>query len=32
MANDFQVRGTNGKAPFTLKVHRGEGMCLLGMN
>src|SRR5689334_21853240 len=28
----FQVTGENSKAPFTLKVHRGEGMALLAMN
>lgn len=28
----FQVEGKNEKAPFTLKVHRGEGMALLAMN
>ena len=28
----FQVTGTNAAAPFTLKVHRGEGMALLAMN
>ena len=28
----FQVTGTNPAAPFTLKIHRGEGMCLLAMN
>jgi phosphatidylserine/phosphatidylglycerophosphate/cardiolipin synthase-like enzyme len=28
----FQVEGTNGKATFTLKLHRGEGMTLLAMN
>ncbi|MEO8062403.1 MAG: phospholipase D-like domain-containing protein [Pseudomonadota bacterium] len=32
MSNDFQVMGTNDAAPFTLKIHRGEGMALLGMN
>ena len=32
MSQDFEVLGTNGAAPFTLKVHRGEGMALLGMN
>lgn len=30
--NDFQVSGTNTAALFTLKLHRGEGMCLLAMN
>jgi phosphatidylserine/phosphatidylglycerophosphate/cardiolipin synthase-like enzyme len=28
----FQVTGSNAKAPFTLKVHRGDGMALLAMN
>ena len=28
----FQVTGANSKAPFTLKVHRGDGMALLAMN
>jgi phosphatidylserine/phosphatidylglycerophosphate/cardiolipin synthase-like enzyme len=28
----FQVVGGNSKAPFTLKVHRGDGMALLGMD
>ncbi len=32
MATDFQVRGTNDAALFTLKVHRGDGMALLAMN
>lgn len=32
MENTFQVTGTNDDAPFTLKVHRGDGMALLGMN
>jgi phosphatidylserine/phosphatidylglycerophosphate/cardiolipin synthase-like enzyme len=32
MAIDFQVRGKNKAAPFRLKVHRGEGMCLLAMD
>jgi phosphatidylserine/phosphatidylglycerophosphate/cardiolipin synthase-like enzyme len=32
MSADFQVSGRNSKAPFTLKVHRGEGMALLAMN
>ena len=32
MAADFQVRGTSDAAPFTLKVHRGDGMALLAMN
>jgi phosphatidylserine/phosphatidylglycerophosphate/cardiolipin synthase-like enzyme len=28
----FQVPGNNAKALFTLKIHRGDGMCLLAMN
>jgi phosphatidylserine/phosphatidylglycerophosphate/cardiolipin synthase-like enzyme len=32
MATEFQVTGANSKAPFTLKVHRGDGMALLAMN
>ncbi len=28
----FQVLGTNDKALFTLKLHRGEGMTLIAMN
>lgn len=32
MATDFQVRGTNDAALFTLRVHRGDGMALLAMN
>lgn len=32
MSEAFQVSGTNRSAPFTLKVHRGEGMALLAMN
>ena len=31
-ASDFQVTGKNKKALFTLKLHRGDGMCLLAMN
>jgi len=31
-SSDFQVTGKNAKAPFTLKLHRGDGMCLLAMN
>jgi phosphatidylserine/phosphatidylglycerophosphate/cardiolipin synthase-like enzyme len=31
-AADFQVTGDNPKAPFTLKLHRGDGMCLVAMN
>ncbi len=32
MASDFQVKGRNAAAPFTLTVHRGDGMALLAMN
>ena len=32
MKADFQVSGKNTAALFTLKVHRGDGMALLGMN
>jgi hypothetical protein len=32
MINSYQATGTNSKAPFTLKIHRGEGMVLLAMN
>jgi phosphatidylserine/phosphatidylglycerophosphate/cardiolipin synthase-like enzyme len=32
MAGEFQVSGTNAAAPFTLKLHRGDGMSLLAMN
>ena len=32
MAGEFQVSGQNAAALFTLKVHRGDGMALLGMN
>ena len=28
----FQVEGMNDKAPFTLKLHRGDGMTLIAMN
>jgi phosphatidylserine/phosphatidylglycerophosphate/cardiolipin synthase-like enzyme len=31
-ASDFQVTGKNDKALFTLKLHRGDGMCLVAMN
>ena len=31
-SSEFQVSGKNQKALFTLKIHRGDGMCLLGMN
>jgi hypothetical protein len=32
VSSDFQVLGDNDSAPFTLKIHRGEGACLLAMN
>ena len=32
MSTAFQVAGGNSKAPFTLTVHRGDGMALLAMN
>lgn len=32
MSNDFEVIGTNDSAPFSLKLHRGDGMLLLAMN
>ena len=32
MTNACFAEGTNAAAPFTLKIHRGEGMCLLAMN
>jgi phosphatidylserine/phosphatidylglycerophosphate/cardiolipin synthase-like enzyme len=32
VSSDFQVVGRNEDAPFTLKVHRGEGMALLAMD
>jgi len=32
MTSEFQVTGTNADALFTLKLHRGDGMTLLGMN
>ena len=32
MAGEFQVSGKNSAALFTLKLHRGDGMALLGMN
>jgi hypothetical protein len=32
MSDDFQIPGTNQAAPFTLKLHRGEGMVLVAMN
>jgi hypothetical protein len=32
MKNSYQATGTNSKAPFTFKIHRGDGMVLLAMN
>lgn len=32
MAGEFQVSGRNAAAPFTLKLHRGDGMVLIAMN
>ena len=32
MATDIEVLGINANAAFTLKVHRGDGMALLGMD
>jgi phosphatidylserine/phosphatidylglycerophosphate/cardiolipin synthase-like enzyme len=32
MAGEFQVSGRNAAAPFTLKLHRGDGMALVAMN
>lgn len=32
MSDDFQVVAKNANAPFTLKLHRGDGMTLLAMN
>jgi phospholipase D-like protein len=32
MAGEFQVSGQNAAAPFTLKLHRGDGMALIAMN
>src|SRR5262245_50532804 len=32
MVGEFQAVGQNDAAPFTLKVHRGDGMALLAMN
>jgi hypothetical protein len=32
MKSDFQVAGNNDAAPFTLKLHRGDGMTLVAMN
>lgn len=32
MAGEFQIKGSNEAALFSLKVHRGDGMALLAMN
>jgi hypothetical protein len=32
MSEDFQIVAQNTNAPFTLKLHRGDGMTLLAMN
>jgi hypothetical protein len=32
MASEFQIKGRNTKAPFTLTIYRGDGMALLAMN
>src|SRR5262245_55178753 len=32
MGSAFQVDGSSNTAPFTLKIHRGDGMALLAMN
>ena len=32
MLTDFQIIAKNAAAPFTLKLHRGDGMTLLAMN
>jgi phosphatidylserine/phosphatidylglycerophosphate/cardiolipin synthase-like enzyme len=32
MPAGFQVEGQNAAALFTLKIHRGDGMCLVAMN
>ncbi len=32
MAGEYQVTGQNASAPFTLKLHRGDGMSLVAMN
>ncbi len=31
-SEEFQVSGENSAAPFTLKIHRGDGMALIAMN
>lgn len=32
MSGEFEVSGQNQAALFTLKLHRGDGMCLIAMN
>ncbi|MFC5506954.1 hypothetical protein [Bosea massiliensis] len=32
MATGFRVTGGNAAAPFSLTIHRGDGMVLLGMD
>ena len=32
MSSDYQVKGSSATAPFSLTVHRGEGMVLLAMD
>ncbi len=32
MSDGYQIEGAATDAPFTLKIHRGEGMALLAMN
>ena len=32
MSDDFQIIARNADAPFTLILHRGDGMTLLAMN
>lgn len=32
MTGEFQINGRNAAAPFTLKLHRGDGMALIAMN
>ncbi len=32
MASEFQISGRSAAAPFTLKLHRGDGMTLIAMN
>ena len=31
-ASGYEARGDNDEAPFTLRIHRGDGMALLAMN